>query len=43
MPFNSEFDDIYKLGIKEVAKNCDVKAERLDEQIFGEGMLDRIL
>ncbi len=42
MPFNSEFDDIYSLGIKEAAKNCDVKAERLDEQLFGEGMLDRI-
>lgn len=42
MPFDKKFDDIYKLGIKEVAKECDVKAERLDEQIFHEGMLDRI-
>jgi nucleoside 2-deoxyribosyltransferase len=42
MPFSSEFDDIYKLGIKEAAKECNVKAERLDEQLFGEGMLDRI-
>ena len=42
MPFSSEFDDTYKLGIKETAIKCDVKAERLDEQLFGEGMLDRI-
>jgi len=42
MPFSSDFDDIYKLGIKEAAKKCEVKVERLDEQLFGEGMLDRI-
>ncbi len=42
MPFNSDFDDIYKLGIKESAKQCEVKAERLDEQLFHEGMMDRI-
>lgn len=42
MPFHNGFDDIYQLGIKEVAKTCDVIAERLDEQLFGEGMLDRI-
>ena len=42
MPFSSEFDDIYKLGIKETSKSCGVRAERLDEQLFGEGMLDRI-
>lgn len=42
MPFNSGFDDVYRLGIKEAAKDCGVKAERLDEQLFGEGMLDRI-
>src|SRR4051812_33507799 len=42
MPFSSEFDDIYKLGIKEAAKECEVLAERLDEQMFSEGMLERI-
>lgn len=42
MPFSTEFDDIYKLGIKEAAKECDVLAERLDEQMFSEGMLERI-
>lgn len=42
MPFSSEFDDVYKLGIKEVCAELDVHAERLDEQIFQENMLDRI-
>ena len=42
MPFDASYDDIYKLGIKESAKECDVKAERLDEQLFSEGMIDRI-
>lgn len=42
MPFASEFDDIYKLGIKQAALDCGVNAERLDEQLFDEGMLDRI-
>lgn len=42
MPFNSEFNDTYKLGIKAAATECGVRAERLDEQLFGEGMLDRI-
>lgn len=42
MPFSKKFDDIYQLWIKEVAKKSGVKAERLDEQLFSEGMLDRI-
>ncbi|MFS0753478.1 hypothetical protein ABC383_02115 [Noviherbaspirillum sp. 1P10PC] len=42
MPFSDDFNDTYKLGIKQVATECGVKAERLDEQIFDEGMLDRI-
>ena len=42
MPFRSEFDDIYKLGIKETAKNLGIKAERVDEQLYSEGMLNRI-
>lgn len=42
MPFSSDFDDIYQLGIKSAAKENEVRAERLDEQLFGEGMLDRI-
>jgi len=42
MPFNTDYNDIYQLGIKAAASNCHVKAERLDEQLFTEGMLDRI-
>jgi hypothetical protein len=42
MPFGTEFDDIYKLGIKEVAKSLDVIAERVDEQSFSETILERI-
>lgn len=42
MPFSSEFDDIYNLGIQAVASENGVTAERVDEQIFNEGMLDRI-
>lgn len=42
MPFDSTYDDIYKLGIKAVAEELNFKAERVDEQIFREGILDRI-
>ncbi len=42
MPFESKFDDIYKFGIKGAANEVGAYAERLDEQIFTEGMLDRI-
>ncbi len=42
MPFDSNFDDVYKLGIKKAVIDCNVRAERLDEQMFEEGMLDRI-
>jgi len=42
MPFSSDFEDVYQLGIKEAAIACDVLAERLDDQLFNEGMLDRI-
>jgi len=42
MPFDSEFDDIYRLGIQAVAAECDVVAERVDEQSFSETILDRI-
>ena len=42
MPFDSSFDDIYKLGIKETASQLGVVAERVDEQIFREGILERI-
>jgi hypothetical protein len=42
MPFSSHFDDAYKLGIKEAAKEAGVHAERLDEQIFDSNMLEKI-
>ena len=42
MPFDSAFDDIYKFGIKGAADDVGAYAERVDEQTFGEGMLDRI-
>jgi hypothetical protein len=42
MPFGSEFDDAYKLGIKAAAQECDVIAERVDEQIYTESILERI-
>ena len=42
IPFDPFFDDIYKLAIKEAAKQVGVLAERLDDQMFPEGMLDRI-
>ena len=42
MPFSTDFDDIYKLGIKETASSLNIIAERVDEQIFQEGILERI-
>jgi hypothetical protein len=42
MPFDSKFNDIYKFGIKGGAQDAGAYAERIDEQIFIEGMLDRI-
>lgn len=42
MPFAEAFDDIYQLGIKAAVTEAGAYAERLDEQIFTEGMLDRI-
>jgi hypothetical protein len=42
MPFDKKFDDLYKLGIKDVAAKVGVIAERVDEQKFTESMLDRI-
>jgi nucleoside 2-deoxyribosyltransferase len=42
MPFHSDFTDIYRMGIKEPANALGIRAERVDEQIFSEGILDRI-
>ena len=42
MPFDSSFDDIYKLGIKDACNTAGAYCERVDEQIFQERILDRI-
>jgi nucleoside 2-deoxyribosyltransferase len=42
MPFDSEFRDVYEIGIKEAAQVAGAYAERLDEQMFNEGMLERV-
>jgi hypothetical protein len=42
MPFDKEFDDTYKLGIRPACEEAGAYCERLDEQIFEERMLDRI-
>lgn len=42
MPFNTDYDDVYKLGIKAVCTEANTQCERLDEQIYQENMLDRI-
>ncbi len=42
MPFDEAFDDIYNIGIKETAKQLEVRAYRLDEELFEEGMLEKI-
>lgn len=42
MPFSTEFDDVYKVGIQEVAKKLNIVAERVDEQTFSETILERI-
>lgn len=42
MPFHEDFDDIYKLGIKETSSSLNIKAERVDEQIYQESILERI-
>lgn len=42
MPIRPEFDDIYKFGIKGAADDVGAYAERLDEQYFTGGMLERI-
>lgn len=42
MPFDPEFDDIYQLGIKPACKNAGAYAERVDEQLFAESILERV-
>ena len=42
MPFAEDFDDIYNIGIKEAAEASGAYAERLDEQIFTQNILERL-
>jgi len=42
MPLSSDFDDVYKLGIKPACEEAGAYAERVDEQIFEESILQRI-
>lgn len=42
MPFKKDQRDIYRLGIKEPCANVSVVAERVDEQMYEEGILQRI-
>lgn len=42
MPFSENFNDIFKIGIKDTAKENGVNAFRLDEELFDEGMVDKI-
>jgi len=42
MPFFDDFDDVYHLGLKPACQNAGAYAERVDEQIFQESILERI-
>lgn len=42
LPFDAEFDDVYKLGIKAACKDAGAYCEKVDEQIFLESILERI-
>jgi hypothetical protein len=43
MPFESRFDDVYRLGIKAAVEELGMIATRVDEQVFHkEGILERI-
>lgn len=42
MPFSSEFDDIYRYGIKKACEDQGAYCERVDEQMFEGTILDRI-
>lgn len=42
MPFSEEFDDVYRIGIKDACDKAGAYCERVDEQIFNERILDRV-
>jgi hypothetical protein len=42
MPFSTEFEDVYLAGIKPACERAGAYAERVDEQIFRERILQRV-
>ncbi|MCX7109629.1 MAG: hypothetical protein NTX45_05770 [Proteobacteria bacterium] len=42
MPFSSEFDDIYLMGIKAACEKIGMDCQRIDEQIYDEGIMTRL-
>jgi nucleoside 2-deoxyribosyltransferase len=42
MPFDPRYQDIYKFGIKGAAEDVGAYAERVDEQMYDEGILERV-
>jgi hypothetical protein len=43
MPFDSSFDDVYQLGIRAACDEVEAACQRVDEQIFQETILERII
>jgi HD-GYP domain-containing protein (c-di-GMP phosphodiesterase class II) len=43
MPFHREYQDIYTLGIKAACEDAGARCERVDEQIFSEDIMTRLL
>ncbi|KAE9625120.1 hypothetical protein [Parasedimentitalea maritima] len=42
MPFDDNFKDVYNFGIKQACADAGIVAERVDEQVFSETILERI-
>ncbi len=42
MPFDEDFDDVYKVGIKPACRDAGAYCERVDEQIFHRSVLQQI-
>ncbi len=42
MPFDKKFEDVYQLGIRAACEAVGAHCERVDEQVFEGGILDRI-
>lgn len=42
MPFDSDFNDIYRLGIKAACEKAGAYCERVDEQFYQESILQRV-